>query len=290
MSIPIKCQTHTAVMGENLGQGSKSAATVCSMSLSKSTDRYFRDSQHEVSYGSVVLAPMLFQDDSMRLTTTVEGARDGCTRFEKIMDSKTLDVNIDKSVYLIVAKKSNVERIRAEITKRQLCYKGSVLKEKLTEKWLGQVINAAGIKESTMSTIQERKYRIHNIIHETKAIVEDCRMNKIGGLKCSKEIWELAILPSLLNNAEVWHIQDQKIQKSLEDFQFLFYRGILALPKSCPLPALAYESDSQLIKYRVYNKIINFVKHVHCHDEESNLSKQILLKQLANDWPLARTV
>ena len=125
----------------------------------------------------------------MRLTTSVEGARDGVKRFEKIMDSKTLNINIDKSVYLIVANKKNAERIGTEISKEQLCYKGSKLKEKSTEKWLGQVINVSGIKESTMSTIQERKFRIQNIIHETIAIIEDSRINKIGALKSAKQIW-----------------------------------------------------------------------------------------------------
>ena len=61
-----------AVTGENLGQGSRSAGIVCSMSLSRSTDRYYKGSKYEVKYGSVQLAPMLFQDDSLRLTTSVE--------------------------------------------------------------------------------------------------------------------------------------------------------------------------------------------------------------------------
>ena len=74
----------TAITKENLGQGSRSAGLVCSMSLSKSTDKYFDGSKHEVSYGSVVLAPLLFQDDALRMTTTVEGARDGCSRFGSI--------------------------------------------------------------------------------------------------------------------------------------------------------------------------------------------------------------
>ena len=112
----------TAVTGENSGQGSKSAGTVCSVSLSKSTTKYFQDSQHEVSYGSIELSPLLFQDDSLRLTTTLEGARDGCRRMELIMGSKALDVNTDKSVYLLAGKRKNLERIRQEIEKNPIVY------------------------------------------------------------------------------------------------------------------------------------------------------------------------
>ena len=85
------------------------------MSLSKSTNRFFHDSKHEVSYGSVALAPLLYQDDGIRVTSTVEGARDGCKRFEMVMDSKCLDSNIDKCSYLIIGKKKAVEKIRDEL-------------------------------------------------------------------------------------------------------------------------------------------------------------------------------
>ena len=115
--------TDTALTGENLGQGSRSAAMVCSMSLSKSTDTFFSGINHAVSYGSVVLAPMLFQDDSMKVSTTVEEAREGCKRFEAIMDSKALEIDIDKSVYLLAGTKKTVKKIRQEITKSPLLYK-----------------------------------------------------------------------------------------------------------------------------------------------------------------------
>ena len=85
------------------------------MSLSKSTNRFFHDSKHEVSYGSAAPAPLLYQDDGIRVTSTVEGAREGCRRFEMVMDSKSLDCNIDKSSYLITGRKKVVEKIRDEL-------------------------------------------------------------------------------------------------------------------------------------------------------------------------------
>ena len=70
-------ESATAITGENTGQGSRSASIVCSMSLSKSVDQYYEDSQYEVSYGTLKLAPMQYVDDALRLTTSLEGARDG---------------------------------------------------------------------------------------------------------------------------------------------------------------------------------------------------------------------
>ena len=56
------------------------------------------------------------------------------------------------------------------------------------------------------------------------------------------------------------------------------------MPKSCPTPYYAYESNSMLMKYRVYGRLLNFIKHIHSHDD-SNLSKQILNQQMMNEWP-----
>ena len=178
-----------------------------------------------------------------------------------------------------------MERIRDELSQNPIIYKGCKVKEKLCEKWLGSMINPKGVKESTLSTIAERKIRIFNIINETVHIIEDCRFSKLGALKSAKDIWELCIIPSLLSNSETFFIKDSKIQKSLEDFQSKLYKGLLALPNSVPLPSIAYESDSMLMKYRVYSRIINFAKHIFCQDQSSNLSKQVMTEQINNNWP-----
>ena len=157
------------------------------------------------------LAPLLLQDDALRLCTTVEGARYGVEKFQTIMDSKCLDLNPDKSVYLLAGRRKNLEKIREEIARDPFLYRGEKIKEKTAEKWLGSMINAAGIKESTISTLNERKFRILNSINETISIVEDCRVNKLGALKCARDIWVIAILPALLNNSEFFSIDDPKI-------------------------------------------------------------------------------
>ena len=82
----------------------------------------------------VKLVPLLLQDDSFRLTTSVEGAREGCERFESVIDSKALEANITKSIYLPAGKKKNFEMIRAGIAKEPLCYKELIVKEKRKEK------------------------------------------------------------------------------------------------------------------------------------------------------------
>ena len=47
-------------------------------------------------------------------------------------------------------------------------------------------------------------------IMEIKTIIEDYRIHVVGGLKSGLDIWEMAIIPSLLNNAETWDEIDEE--------------------------------------------------------------------------------
>ena len=124
--------TGLAETGENTAQGSKSAGMVCATSLSQGVDMYYNDSQYEIKYGEVKLSLLQFQDDSLRMTDCVEGARDGSKRFEMLMKSRRLQVNISKSAYLLSGKKKNIEKIREEIRKNPIFHNGIPMKGKTT--------------------------------------------------------------------------------------------------------------------------------------------------------------
>ena len=122
--------------------------------------------------------------------------------FQKLMGSKMLELNVSKSIYMIVGRKKNVSKIRKEIESNPMLYNGTTLKENENEKWLGgDVLDVKGSKTSTLSSINERTNRIYNIMNETVAIIEDGRVNRIGSMKSAKKIWEMAIVPPLLNNS-----------------------------------------------------------------------------------------
>ena len=71
----------------------------------------------------------------------------------------------------------------------------------LNEKYLGDMISSAGLSESVHATVLKRKGQVISSIIEIKAVVKDCRTNIVGGVLTGLDIWELAILPYLLNNA-----------------------------------------------------------------------------------------
>ena len=84
--------------------------------------------------------------------------------------------------------------------------------------------------------LEHRAGRISPSITETRAIIEDCRVNTVGGLVAGLDIWELAIIPSLLNNSQTWVNIEQSSIDMLEDLHNMMYRKLLGLPKLCQNP------------------------------------------------------
>ena len=70
-------------------------------------------------------------------------------------------------------------RIQCEILVRLLNYDNFTVSGKSEEKWLETFCRVAGLK----------------------SVIEDLRMQMIEGIKCGHDIWEMALIPSLLNNA-----------------------------------------------------------------------------------------
>jgi hypothetical protein len=94
--------------------------------------------------------------------------------------------------------------IENEIAERPLIYDNFAVTRKTQEKWLGDILSDGGLEKSAEATITNRYGRIIGAIFELKAAIEDLRMQMIGGIKCGLDIWEMALIPSLLNNASMW--------------------------------------------------------------------------------------
>ena len=84
------------------------------------------------------------------------------------------------------------------------------------EKWLGDQFHEEGLSQSVEATIKSRTARTKGAIYEVKSILEDFRMQKVGGLIGGFDIWEMAIVQSLLNNAQTWTDMSEESLSALE--------------------------------------------------------------------------
>ena len=254
--------TEEAETGENIGQGTGEGAIISAANISDGITKAFKHSSQEISYGEEMLQPLLFQDDIARVCDTVEAAQHGNALVNHVMESKLLDFNLDKSVYIIVGNHSVRKSLEKEFEETPLTLAGVPMKEVTQEKYLGDQIHQLGNSESVLATIKARAGQVSAAIVEIRSIIEDCRADSVGGIIAGLDIWEASVIPFLLNNSSVWGEIPQKALDMLEDLQIKFLRCLLATPRSTPTPALLWETGSLTMLSRIDTRKLMFYHHV----------------------------
>jgi hypothetical protein len=148
------------------------------------------------------------------------------------------------------------------------------------------MISSGGLAASVEATISSRLAKTKGAIFEADAIMKDFRMQVIGGMQGACEIWERAIIPSLLANCGSWVGISKTALKTLDGLQNLFCRLAFSCPGSTPLPALRGQAGLQDMEHRVMTEKVSIVtKILHgTGDQEENYAREILQEQLFNGW------
>ena len=219
------------------------------------------------------MKPLLFQDDIARICDSVEAAQHGNELVTHVMESKLLDFNLDKSCFMVVGKLSVKETILKQLEHSPITLSGVPMKVVTQEKYLGDFIHCNGNPDSVLATVKARYGLAVSAINEIKSVLEDIRINVAGGLRAGIDIWELSVLPFLLNNSESWSDIPAEAYKQLEDLQRMFYRLLFATPISTPSPALLWETGALTMKNRIIMRKLSFYHHVMRLEKEAVASR-----------------
>ena len=281
--------TDAADTGEGLGQGTVEGALASSINLDNGVQDFFARNDgtvndDEIYYLGLRLGPLLFQDDVARLTLDPTSAQRGNDRMESVAKTKLLNFNLEKSCFTIFGRKQRRQEMEKELEAKPLLLFGKNMTKERCIKYLGDILNEEGLAASVESTIAARKGIISRSIYDIRSIVDDCRSNVTGGLKSGLEMWELSVIPVLLNNAETWQDIRRKSLDDLEKLQITFLRCLLGVGTSCPIPLLLSETGSLLMEFRVMKKKLMFLHHL-VNLSESSLAKEVLTLQIDNNLP-----
>ena len=224
------------------------------------------------------MQPLLYQDDVVRLAPSLESLQYGNDRIVAVAESKLLDFHTDKSCFTVFGKKKDRERIIAEHQSNpvQLC--GQNMKHEETVKYLGDMLSGKGLAESVSETVKSRKNLVLKSVFEIRSVVDDCRSVVAGGLDAGLMIWEMAVIPTLLNNAECWMEASSATVEDLEQIQIKFLKNLLAVGSGCPTPLLFSETGSILMELRILEKKLLFLHHLESLPAEA-LAHEILMVQ-----------
>ena len=270
--------------GAMIGQGTGGGALVSQANLDNGVVEMFRGSEEDVRYGGVRVLPVMFQDDIMRAAGSVEAARAGNIKMASVMDSKQLTLNPDKTGFLMFGKGKAVKEARDVISRSPLMCGNFATLEKVSDKWLGDIFHQAGLSASVMATVRDREPKVKAACYEAAAIVEDWRAQCVGGFRSAIDLWEMAVLPSLMYNAGTWVEISKETEEVLENLQLFFMRLVLRVPQGTPKLALRSETGLMSMRLRVYREKCLLVHHIRGL-EENAMARMMYEEQRKNSWP-----
>ena len=270
--------------GAMIGQGTGGGALVSQLNLDRGVVDMFSGSEDEVRYGSVRVLPLMFQDDIMRVAASVEAGRAGSAKMSYIMNSKQLTLNPDKTGFILCGKGKNVQMAKQEIARSPIWCGNFQTLEKVSDKWLGDIFHQSGLAESVVATIKDRVAKVKAACFEAAAIVDDWRSQCVGGFLCALDLWELAILPTLLYNAATWVEIPKQAEEILENLQLFYVRLILRVPQGAPKIALRSETGLLSMKLRVYKMKCMLIFHIRGL-EVTSMARMVYDEQCRQKWP-----
>ena len=154
----------------------------------------------------------------------------------------------------------------------------------MADKWLGDIFHQSGLAESVLATIQDREPKVKAACYEAAAIVEDWRAQCVGGFCSALDLFELAILPTLMYNSDTWVDIPKEAEEKLENLQLFYVRLVLRVPQGTPKIALRSETGLLSMRLRIWKKKCMLVHHIRGLGNET-LAKKVYEEQRRNNWP-----
>ena len=193
------------------------------------------------------------------------------------MDQKGLKCHPTKTVCISVGDKEFRAEVKKQVESEPVMFGDFIVKFKESEVYLGDVIAAQGLEKSVELTINRRLGKVKGAMNEAKAIMEDFQMQAIGGMAGTWDLWERAILPSLIANCGSWIGIGTQTYKTLNEIQNTYLRMIYSCPPSTPLLALRTQAGMMDLQQRIWvEKGQSGTRIWHSSREEENLCREVL--------------
>ena len=272
-------ESKTAPIKDSVGQGSFAAALISSLNIGSAIADKFQG-ESTANIGLLELICLILQDDIMKMSNTVEQARNGSQKIDELLKQKLLSLNYDKSKYILLGNRKAKNRMKKELSKHPMKMGEETLENSIMEKYLGDIIHEKGCEESITVTIKERMRKLTSKCEE---IIQIANSSIMGGLRNSNiafKLFEALVIQPLLHNCASWIGITEKHIKELQKFQNKFVRRVLHLPHSVTQAILDWDVGMWPMGWRIKERKLNFVRQILLKDDE-NIAKQTLLQEIA---------
>ena len=154
-----------------------------------------------------------------------------------------------------------------------------------SELYLGEVIHSQGLEAGVEATIENKMGKVRGAMYKAKALMEDFKMQAIGGMEGAWILWERSIIQTLLSGCGGWIGIGKKIYTKLDEIQNEYLMMIYSCPPSTPKPALRSQAGMIDMKHRIWIEKVCVVSRIlHVREEQENYAREVLREELAQSW------
>ena len=274
-----------AEVGSVLGQGTLGGALISQAVLDEGVMSQFTPGEEgQPAYGSIPMAPVMFQDDLANSSEGILQARAASFKVNVVIKQRGLQLNEDKSVSMLFGSKKQ-KREASEVLDKDPLMCGQVeLKVKQVTKWLGQYLSSEGLPDSVEQTVIARQGKIRGACLEVANIVNDWRSQVAGGMETALLLWEACCVPSLLHGAGTWTEITPSTEKKLNSIQQNFFRLIYQVGPGAPLASLCWDTATLDMSLRVWIEKIMMIIHIRSLEDDT-LASSLYNEQVKMEWP-----
>ena len=247
--------------GPIITQGGVSASILSSTSIDKGTDDTFANSDSEVVFSGLPLAPLRYVDDILRMAESVQSAQHANLLMEDLFLKKSLSFNLKKSQFLIMGNKKARKEFRQNLEQNPLKLCGILMKETKTLKYLGDSLSFS-LEESAHQTVMKRVGIVKQTILDIRTVIEDTRANKLGAINVAFNIWEQALCLMILQNSESWIGLTKKTLRVLDDLFQGFSQKIWRVCVGSPIPNYYWISGCLKSSNSILLRKLEFAHHL----------------------------
>ena len=266
-------ETKSKDTGPAVGQGTVDGAILSSNNTDKGLEVAFDDPSKEIEIEETVLGPISFMDDIFRMAENRDNAQYANNKMEEFIGPKLLKINFLKSGYLIVGNRKARKSLENQVKNKPLELCGQKMIEVKVIKFLGDYISFE-LQDSVYKTVLKRMGLARQAMYEIRAVVEDTRASHLGGINVALSLWEGAVVPMLLYNADTWGIISNKTWKLLNSVFNDFYRCLFRIGSGCPIVGFYWHCGDLFVENRILQMKLNFLYHLE-NLEDGALAKEI---------------
>ena len=204
------------VIKNSVGQGTNWAPEGCSNSIALSTENALKAVNNEIRYRGKNCGTIIFVDDTLRMATDTNMARDGGIVFTESLGNLSLEAHPDKSRIVIMGPKKMREEIKRELMKDPVMIQGWEMKTSTLETYLGFQLDEKGVRESINKSIEGRCRSARTKSIQLLKVLEDDKICRLGWLESAKLLFTSIIIPTLTYGAQAYTNMNKKQREMLE--------------------------------------------------------------------------